>query len=141
MKNFEKELRTRMYIGFGFALIMILVNAIVLFSSPGGFNNGFIMGIYSGMAIIGLVVAVEARSALKNEEKKRKLYIKENDERDLEIKAKATHFTSLFILLGNIVLASIIMFFQPIVAYTIIGVSIETAILVVLSIMFFDKKI
>lgn len=139
MNDFKKKLKLRMLVGFAFALVMTVVNLVVWTLKPEGFNGGFVMGIYSGIALVVLVVAVQAWRALKDEKKIKSLYIEETDERNLALARKSSRLTVLFILLGNIVIGSILMFFYPLVAYSIIGVSVEASILLLLSYLYFSK--
>lgn len=141
MKEFEKKLRLRMYLGFSFTTFMIIANIIVLNSVYKSIYSGFVMGMFSGIAAIGFILALRARFALRDQEKKRALYVEENDERAIRIGEKSSKFTVIFILLGNLIAGAIVLFFYPVIGFTMIGISVETAILSLASTFYYGKKL
>lgn len=101
MENFKKTLKKRVLFGTIYCL-SIPVLAILLHWSIGSTRAaGFTSGFASGLAGVALYIVIQSARALKDEEKARAIYIKENDERGQIIgyrTAKATVLTMLVLL-------------------------------------------
>ncbi|MBQ3242619.1 MAG: hypothetical protein IJA99_06685 [Oscillospiraceae bacterium] len=101
MENFKKTLKKRVLFGTIYCLsipvLTILLHWIIGSTRAAGFTSGFA----SGLAGVALYYVIQSARALKDEEKARAIYIKENDEREQIIgycTAKATYLTMLVLL-------------------------------------------
>lgn len=81
--------------------------------------TNFIWGGCIGGAFVALVVLAQQRKALQDDEKLRKLYIEEHDERKQAIRAKAGQPMVLFLSLGLVMTAAVVFFFNETVAATL----------------------
>lgn len=101
MENFKKSLKKRVLFGTVYCLavpvLTILLHLIVGSTKAAGFTSGFATGI----AGVTFTFVIRYARALKDEEKMRAIYIKENDEREQAIAArtaKSTFYTMLVML-------------------------------------------
>ncbi len=81
--------------------------------------TNFVWGGCIGGALVALVVLAQQRKALQDDEKLRKMYIEEHDERKQAIRAKAGQPMVLFLSLGLVMIAAVVFFFNEVVAATL----------------------
>lgn len=81
--------------------------------------TNFIWGGCIGGAFVALVVLAQQRKALQDDEKLRKMYIEEHDERKQAIRAKAGQPMVLFLSLGLVMIAAVVFFFNEVAAATL----------------------
>ena len=81
--------------------------------------TNFIWGGCIGGAFVALVVLARQRKALKDDEKLRKMYIEEHDERQQAIRAKAGQPMVIYLSLGLAMTAAVVFFFNEVVAATL----------------------
>ena len=81
--------------------------------------TNFIWGGCIGGAFVALVVLARQRKALKDDEKLRKMYIEEHDERQQAIRAKAGQPMVMYLSLGMAMTAAVVFFFNETVAITL----------------------
>lgn len=141
MEKFKKELKSRVVVGFGFSAIIILINIFVPMFFETSFKNGFVVGMFSGVAILAFIMAIQAAKALKDPEKLRKLYIEEHDERELEILDRAMKFALKFTLMLGLIATSICMYIDTKIAIGIIGTICFMSLLTFGAKVYYDKKI
>ena len=103
--------------------------------------NGFITGASCG--ILGLLVfsLIRNRQALKDEKKLKKLYVKEHDERTIQILTLARNTAMQILLLGGLVAAVIAGYFSLTVSLTILGCIVTASITSLLLVGYYSKKL
>ena len=103
--------------------------------------NGFITGASCG--ILGLLVfsLIRNRQALKDEKKLKKLYVKEHDERTIQILTLARNTAMQILLLGGLVAAVIAGYFSITVSLTILGCIVTASITSLLLVGYYSKKL
>ena len=141
MEKFREALKRRMRFGGLYCCFMMFPNVILNHLFGGEPFTHFIMGamIASEAMIIGLITAYGF--ALKNEDYLRKLYIKENDERRHFIKSKAA-VTGIKVLLAGLFLAMMISgYFSKTVFFTLFGVEIFIALIMLSLKFYYNDKI
>ena len=103
--------------------------------------NGFITGASCG--ILGLLVFSLIRNcrALKDEAKLKKLYVKEHDERTIQIQTLARNTAMQILLLGGLVAVVIAGYFSITVSLTILGCIVTASITSLLLVGYYSKKL
>ena len=81
--------------------------------------TNFLWGGCIGGAFVALVVLARQRKALKDDDKLRKMYIEEHDERQIAIRAKAGQPMVIYLSLGMAMTAAVVFFFNETVAITL----------------------
>ena len=102
MENFKKTLKKRVLFGTIYCLSIPVLTILLLWIIGSTRAAGFTSGFASGLAGVALYYVIQSARALKDEEKARAIYIKENDEREQIIgyrTAKATILTMLVLAL------------------------------------------
>ena len=102
--------------------------------------NGFITGASCG--ILGLMVfsLIRNRQALKDEKKLKKLYVKANDERTIQILTLARNTAMQILLMGGLVATVIAGYFSITVSLTILGCIVTASITSLLLVGYYSKK-
>ncbi|MDS0524855.1 hypothetical protein NNC19_04125 [Clostridium sp. SHJSY1] len=149
MSEFKNILRRRVSRGVAFNVIVIVLICITGYYSAIQMNindiddgiHGFQVGLFVGIELVAIFHIVKFIRALKNEEELKKLYIKENDERDKFINDKICNkgYNFLLILLG--IAAIISGFFNPTVFFTLVLVLVFSAIILISLKLYYNKKI
>ena len=103
--------------------------------------NGFITGASCG--ILGLMVfsLIRNRQALKDEKKLKKLYVKEHDERTIQILALARNTAMQILLLGGLVATVIAGYFSITVSLTILACIFCASVTSLLLVGYYSKKL
>ena len=119
LEAYRKKVQRRLVIVRVLALIFIVVELTVSRWIAESNATNFIWGGCIGGAFVALVVLAQQRKALQDDEKLRKLYIEEHDERKQAIRAKAGQPMVLFLSLGLVMTAAVVYFFNETVAATL----------------------
>lgn len=128
---FEKKTRLRLWVGAVLTVVGIVVFAMFIDGSgqafgglkaDGEFMSGFYLGMGGGLAAAGAVTVIKQIMMLKSETRLREAELKENDERNIFITARAAQLT-LFVLLLALYIAIIVFgFINSIVPMVLIWV-------------------
>lgn len=150
MKEYRNKLKAQniIFIIGSVALTAVQVLAHIGIISPiaqcgdfADFWNGFIAGVacgLTGIMIIGLIINLRA---MNNEEKLKKLYIKENDERTKAIAINGKSAGATAYLFCMIIAAIISGFFSITVFFTILACEVALTLFMVGGKIYFSKKL
>jgi len=133
MDNFKQVLVKR--IGFLGAMVILSVGCVVWISQTGiymtlnggdasDFIKGFQTGLFLGVEILLLKFIIGYQNAIRNPEKLKMLYVKENDERSKFINTKIGHMGFHSVFLGLAFATVVSGFFDKTVFMTLLGVLI-----------------
>lgn len=143
--NYKKEIKNRMIIGAVFIILSVILFLILKYFQNNvfqieGFAKGFPEGIITSIGFLGLVVIIMNYRLLKNEEELKKSYIKENDEREIQIGFRSYEITyriSIVLFLIGAVIAS---FISLEALYLLIALIALSTITLVTSYYIYGKK-
>lgn len=119
LEAYRKKVQRRLVIMRLLAVTFVVVELLVSRFVPDSNASSFIWGACMGGALVALVVLFQQSKALKNDEKLRKMYIEEHDERKQAIRARAGQPMVLYLSLGLIMTAAVVFFFSETVAATL----------------------
>lgn len=136
MEDFRKQVRKTLNIYravlIAAIVILIVLNVIEIAAELGekstnDLSNGFGTGVCASIITLMIVNVSRYSTALKNDEKLKKLYIMETDERERLIyeKSNSSSFRAVIILLG--LAAMVASFFSKPIFYTIVAIIIAIA--------------
>jgi len=136
MEDFRKQIRKPLNISravlIAAIVILIVLNVIEIAAELGekstnDLSNGFGTGVCASIITLMIVNVSRYSTALKNDEKLKKLYILETDERERLIyeKSNSSSFRAVIILLG--LAAMVASFFSKPIFYTIVAIIIAIA--------------
>lgn len=144
MEKFKANLKKRMIrwiVCTAIAVVVILISFLRV--RAGGVNShvdsfmaGFQIGLFAAGAMISITNIYQCIKALKSDEECRKLYIKENDERDKTIKDKAANMT-FWTAVGCLMVSSIVVGFYNMTVF----ITLLVVLFVMLVIMLVYKLI
>ena len=102
---------------------------------------GFVTGASCGLFALMLVSLIRNRRALKDEKKLKKLYVKERDERTIQIQTLARNTAMQILLLVGLVAAVIAGYFSITVSITILACNFVSSITSLLLLGYYSKKL
>ena len=102
---------------------------------------GFVTGASCGVFALMLVGLIRNRRALKDEKKLKKLYVKEHDERTIQIQTLARNTAMQILLLGGLVATVIAGYFSIAVSLTILACILAASITGLLLVGYYSKKL
>ena len=103
--------------------------------------NGFITGASCGVLGLLLYSLIRNRQALKDEMKLKKLYVKEHDERTIQILTLARNTAMQILLIGGLVAVVIAGYFSITVSLTILACIFAASITSLLLVGYYNKKL
>jgi uncharacterized membrane protein len=126
MTKFRKTVRNRIIWSIVEAVVAAAAFFIVYFVTDGmghlpSFIQGFNAGVFSAMEVVCIIMAVSYAVSLRNEEKLKKLYIEETDERTVLIQQKSGAATLNIIVFCLLLAAIVAGFFNQIVFFTLLA--------------------
>lgn len=105
------------------------------------FVQGFDLGIFSAVVVVSIFVGVHNALALRSEEKLKKLYIKETDERQTLIKQKSGS-TAFYIIMYSLILATIASgFLNKTVFFTLLAAVVFSEITLLSTIFYYKHQL
>jgi len=119
LEAYRKKVQRRLVWMRLLAVAFIVVELVVSRFVPEGNATNFVWGGCIGGALVALVILAQQRRALKDDEKLRKLYITENDERKRAIRARAGLPMVIYLSLSMVMTAAVVFFFNETVAITL----------------------
>ena len=102
---------------------------------------GFVTGASCGIFALMLVYLIRNKRAVKDEKKLKKLYVKEHDERTIQILTLARNTAMQILLLGGLVAVVIAGYFSITVSLTILGCIFVSSITSLLLVAYYSKKL
>ena len=128
MERFRKTLKQRILLASLYCLAVLTIIAFRVFR-PGDlhvsdFIAGMSLGMCVGIAMVAIFYIIQMTLALRNEEKLKKLYISETDERIALIRTKAGGTGIVFSICGLFLGAMVAGYFSAAVFFTLVGAAI-----------------
>ena len=146
MSKFKQTVRFRVIRSIFSAVVAIAVFFIIYFITGGmgrvdDFVQGFDLGIFSAVVGVSIFYAVSNILALRSEEKLKKLYIRETDERKTLIKQKSGS-TAIYIIIYSLILATIASgFLNKTVFFTLLAAVAFSEITLLSTIFYYKHKL
>ena len=103
--------------------------------------NGFVTGASCGVLGLLLYSLIRNQQALKDEKKLKKLYVKEHDERTIQILTLARNTAMQILLIGGLVAVVIAGYFSITVSLTILACIFTASITSLLLVGYYNKKL
>ena len=103
--------------------------------------NGFITGASCGIFAYMLSVLIQNKRALKDEAKLKKLYVKQHDERTIQIITLARNTAMQILLIGGLVATVIAGYFSVTISLTILACIFLSSITSLLLAVYYNKKL
>lgn len=119
LEAYRKKVQRRLVWMRVMALTFVVVELVVSRLVPDSNATNYVWGGCIGGAMVALGILAQQRNALKDDEKLRKLYIEEHDERVKAIRAKAGQPMVMYLSLGLAMVAAVVFFFNETVAITL----------------------
>lgn len=141
MQLFRQKIKTRLTFGGLYcALVLVLVGILRTFGLEEN-NLDFTIGFAAGIEAIVIYYMMQSIAALKSEEKLKKLYIEENDERNKLIKEKVGGSVINFVLLSLSLAMLISGFFNKIVFFTLLATVLYITVVMLVLKIYYNKKL
>lgn len=119
LEAYRKKVQRRLVWMRVLAVVFIVIEFGVSRLVPDSNATNYMWGGCIGGAMVALGILAQQRSALKDDEKLRKMYIEEHDERQQAIRAKAGQPMAIYLSLGLAMTAAVVFFFNETVAITL----------------------
>lgn len=103
--------------------------------------SGFVTGASCGIFALMLFCLIRNRHALKDEKKLKKLYVKEHDERTIQIQTLARNTAMQILLLGGLVATVIAGYFSITVSLTILACVFTASLTSLLLVGYYSRKL
>ncbi len=144
MEKFRKSLKNRLVGACIYCAAVVALIALGVFR-PGDahvsdFIAGFSMGLCIGIEFVVIFYMIKIIAALRNEEKLKKLYIKENDERIKMIQSKAVS-SGITLAVGGLLLGTMVAgYYDEKVFFTLVGATVFISLMVSLMKGYYGAK-
>lgn len=119
LEAYRKKVQRRLVWMRLLAVIFVVAELVGSRFVPDGNASNYVWGMCVGGGFVALVVLFQQSKALKDDEKLRKMYIEEHDERKQAIRAKAGLPMVIYLSLGMAMTAAVVFFFNETVAITL----------------------
>ena len=147
MEQYEKVLQKRQVgiVMYNVALIALL--ALVLLRPAAGdegmqgFVSGFVTGLFTVAQVVLIMSFIRYRAALKNEDKRKALYIEEHDERKLAIRSKMGGTATQIILFGLLAGTIAAGYYNQTVFFTLLGALLFSALVKAVLKAYYTRKL
>lgn len=147
MDQFKNTLRKRIFGLALYNLVLIMLVVLGLFQPSGGESaevRAFMSGVNAGLFAVAQVVLITGilwyYTAMKNEEKRKALYIYEHDERRLYIQTKVGGIAVQTILFGLIAATIAAGFYHQTVFFTLLGAVLFCAVVKAVLKVYYSNK-
>lgn len=147
MENFKKEWNKKFIIFIAVAITFYVTAIVLLILNELNIlipvDNYAMSGIFSGCIGGGtsaLVMGIYVKRTLKNEEKIKKAYVENTDERKLLIEKKAVYATSVALLAASLIGAVIFAYINLAITVSLIAVFVFFSITFVITTLYYNKK-
>ena len=146
MENFKKTLKKRFIAYITLAALLLTVNAVLVILNaleilkPVATSMGTVYGASIGACVVLLKYAIDAKKALKDEKRFKKLYVANTDERMLFIEKSTSKLaTNVFLVILGIA-AIIFTYINETIYYTLFYVFIIYLIITFICNIYYNKK-
>ncbi|MBQ7305257.1 MAG: hypothetical protein IJW85_03535 [Clostridia bacterium] len=119
LEAYRKKVQRRLVWMRVLAVVFVVVELVGSRFVLDGNASNYVWGLCVGGGFMALVVLFQQSKALKDDEKLRKMYIEEHDERQQAIRAKAGQPMVIYLSLGLAMTAAVVSFFNEVVAATL----------------------
>lgn len=119
LEAYRKKVQHRLVWMRLLAVIFVVAELVGSRFVPDGNASNYVWGLCVGGGFVALVALFQQSKALKDDEKLRKMYIEEHDERQQAIRAKAGQPMVIYLSLGLAMTAAVVFFFNETVAITL----------------------
>jgi hypothetical protein len=141
MEDFKKSIKMRVITGSIFCALILIPNVALTFFVEGSDFTELVMGFLLAIEACVIVLLIKYARTLKNEEELKNLYIKETDERRIAIRTKAGR-SGLSIVFGTLIIAMLVSgYFSKIVFFTLLAVVLFTSLVMLMTKLYYNKKI
>lgn len=146
MENFKKTLKKRFIAYITLAALLLTVNAVLVILNaleilkPVATSMGTVYGASIGACVVLLKYAVDAKKALKDEKRFKKLYVANTDERMLFIEKSTSNLTTNIFLVILGIAAIIFTYINETIYYTLFYVFIIYLIITFFCNIYYNKK-
>jgi len=148
MDKFKEVLQKRLLALSTYTFGLMMLAATGLYRPTAGeteaaraFMTGLNAGLFAVVMIVAVVTSIKYIAALRNEEKRKALYIYEHDERRLYIKSKMGGDAIQLVLCGLVAATFVSEFFDQTVFFTLLGVLLFTAAVKAVLKVVYTKKL
>lgn len=146
MSKFKQKLRMRIILSLLAAVGAAAVFFTIYYATGGmgklpDFIQGFQVGIFTAVEIVSVLQALFTLLALRNEEKMKKLYIKETDERTILITQKSGSSSFLILTFGLLLATITAGFFSETVFFTLLAAVAFIELVRILAALYYKRKL
>lgn len=143
MEKFKKRLRCEIVTGAVFLFLLVLAQVLVwsvLPESPNGVSKSFTSGFLTGISAVCIMYMVKNASTLKDDEKLKKLYIEENDERMNSIRSVASKLSFKVTLIGLSIAMLIAINLDKSIGYALLGALLFCIAVNLVTLLYYKRK-
>lgn len=141
MEKFKKKLKKRIVFGSVYCGLIPLLAIALHFCVGETLSSGFTLGFACGIAAVSLVFVIQSARALCSDEKLRKMYIAETDERNQYIKNRCAA-SSVCIILAAVSLATLTAsYFDRTIFFTLLAVTYCTVFIIGCCKLYYHRKL
>lgn len=142
MENFKKKIQRRFYLclmlcGSGSAIYWLLS---YLIKDVPAYSRGMISGVYTGIIVIAVFLMIKYLILLRSESKLKAEYIKNTDERNIEISKETMRTASVINLVGTGLAILVTGFFSQTVSTALFIELTASSLITVLVFAYYNKK-
>lgn len=144
MEKFRKKLKRDIIFGeifCGIYVLLIIALRFLIPETPQSLGTDYTTGFFGGICAVILASIIANSAALKNEEKLKKLYIKETDERTRAVEASAGRAAVKIILAGLSVAMLAAANINKVVFFWLCGAVMFTAVVMLITKAYYNKKL
>lgn len=145
LTKYRNEIKDRIKIGAGIIVLVVILFVVIKniqgnLTNIESFSRGYIDGVLAAIGFIGLGIMIMNYRMLRDEEKLKKSYVKENDEREIFVNSKA-YAISYRVMLVVLLIASVVASFISIeVLFLLLGLIVISCSMLIASLFYYDKK-
>ena len=141
MENFKRKLRNRIIITVIYCVIVLALTIVAAITDFNDSATAFNLGFGTGIGAVAVFFMIKYCGALKNEEKLKKLYIEEHDERQKHVDALVGR-TGINIIILLFVLAMLVShYFSRTIFYTLLAATLFTVAVKAILGVYYNKKV
>lgn len=143
MEKFKKKIRNNIMLGVFFLLLNIVLTFLKKIYFPdveNGLENSFVCGLLGGVTFVLIFDVLKNIALFRNEEKLKKRYIIETDERTVAVEAAAGKAGLKIVLLGLATALIVASFVDKCVATTLLVALVFTVIVIASTKFYYNKK-
>ena len=142
MEDFRKKVQTRLGISSMLCMSGLAIYFALTFLTKNAdeFAKGLSMGVFCGLEIVAVFNTIRLLFALKNEEKLREMYIRENDERIRAIERMTAQKGFIISIIGMALGAIVAGFFDVRVCLALVGALLFSSVVTLCARAYYNKN-